>query len=140
MRALVDEGRVPGILAYAEGRAVGWCSVAPREEFSGLARSRILKSVDETPVWSIVCFFVAKDHRRQGVTIGLIRAAVDYARKRGAEAVEAYPVEPRAGKMQDAFAFTGLASAFLRAGFSKVLRRSETRPIMRFVCVKPDEA
>lgn len=139
MRALVDEGRVPGILAYADGRAVGWCSVAPREEFSALARSRILKPVDETPVWSIVCFFVAKDHRRRGVTVGLIRAAVDYARERGARAVEAYPVEPRTEKMADAFAFTGLASAFLRAGFSEVLRRSETRPIMRYACGEPKE-
>lgn len=132
MRALVEAGHVPGILAYADGRAVGWCSVAPREEFSALERSRILKRVDGTPVWSIVCFFVEKSHRRQGVTIRLIRAAVEYAQSRGAKTVEAYPVEPREEKMPDPFAFTGLASAFRQAGFAEVERRSETRPIMRY--------
>ena len=131
MRAIVEAGHVPGILAYADGRAVGWCSVAPREEFSALERSRVLKRVDETPVWSIVCFFVEKSHRRQGVTARLIRAAADYAQSRGAKVVEAYPVEPRMENVPDPFAFTGFASAFRQAGFVEVARRSETRPIMR---------
>ena len=58
MKAIVDSGRVPGVLAYHEGQPVGWCSVAPREEFPRLGRSRILKPVDDEPVWSVVCFFI----------------------------------------------------------------------------------
>ncbi|MEE8277879.1 MAG: GNAT family N-acetyltransferase [Thermoanaerobaculia bacterium] len=131
MRAIVDSGEVPGLLAYEGGRPIGWCSVAPRETFSVLGRSRILKPIDDTPVWSIVCFFVDKDHRREGVSVELLEAAADYVRRRGGQVLEGYPVEPKKSPMPAVFAYTGLASAFLKAGFEECARRSETRPIMR---------
>jgi GNAT superfamily N-acetyltransferase len=132
MKAIVDSGIIPGILAYSDLEPVGWCSVAPREDYPVLARSRILKPVDEQPVWSIVCFFVARQQRRKGLTVGLLKAAVEHARSRGAKIIEGYPVEPRDGKAPDVFVFTGLSAAFKQAGFIEVLRRSETRPIMRY--------
>ena len=132
IKALVDSGNIPGILAYVDDEPVGWCSIAPREEFATLARSRILKPVDDQPVWSVVCFFVARSHRRQGLTIQLLNAAVEYAASKGATVIEGYPVEPKVGKAPDVFVFTGLSSAFQQAGFKEVLRRSETRPIMRY--------
>lgn len=131
LKALVDAGRVPGVLAYAGGEPVGWCAIEPRAAFGALARSRILKPVDERPVWSIVCFFVAPAQRRRGLSVRLIEGAVDWARRQGARWVEAYPVEPRQGPVPAAFAYTGLAAAFRKAGFVEVARRSETRPIMR---------
>ena len=73
MKKLVDGGRAPGIIAYQAGQPIGWCSVAPREEFLRLDRSRILKPVDEQPVWSVVCFFVAKEHRGGGLSAKLLR-------------------------------------------------------------------
>lgn len=133
LRSIVGSGEVPGLLAYADGRPVGWCSVEPREAFPSLDRSRILKRVDGRPVWSIVCFYVARGYRRRGVMAALIRAAVRHAADRGAEIVEGYPVEPRKDRMPDSYAYTGLAEAFRRAGFTEVVRRSETRPIMRYV-------
>ena len=133
LKAIVDSGAVPGILAYADGVPVGWVSLAPREEFPRLSRSRILKPVDEQPVWSVVCFFVAKGYRRQGLTIQLLQAAVNFALTNGAQIVEGYPVEPKGGKSPDPFVYTGLASAFKQAGFTEILRRSETRPIMRYI-------
>jgi GNAT superfamily N-acetyltransferase len=133
LKAIVEAGEVPGILAYAGGVPVAWCSVAPRDSFQALGRSRILKPVDDSAVWSIVCFFVAKSYRRKGVSVNLLKAAIDYVRKHGGRIVEGYPVEP--GKDQpDAFVWTGLASAFRQAGFKEVARRSETRPIMRRRC------
>ncbi|MEJ2435584.1 MAG: GNAT family N-acetyltransferase, partial [Pseudolabrys sp.] len=126
-------GKVPGILAYDGDRAVGWCSVAPREKFDSLARSRVLKPVDEKPVWSIVCLFVEKKYRRQRVSVGLLKAAVEYARSQGARIVEGYPVETNQKSWPDAFVYMGLPSAFLAAGFKEVLRRSKSRPIMRRV-------
>lgn len=132
-KAIVDNGDVPGLLAYENGRPVGWCSLAPRPAFSALERSRVLKPVDEQPVWSIVCFFVARDYRRKGVTLRLLEAAIDYARQQGAAILEGYPVEPKEGRTADVFAYTGLASAFKQAGFVEVMRRSPTRPIMRFI-------
>ena len=132
LKRIVDSGEVPGLLAFADGQPIGWCSVAPREAFPRLGRSRILKRVDDQPVWSAVCFFVDKQFRRKGVAVRLLGAAVEHAKKHGAMIVEGYPVEPRKASTPDAFAFTGLASAFREAGFVEVLRRSDTRPIMRY--------
>jgi GNAT superfamily N-acetyltransferase len=92
-----------------------------------------LKRIDDQPVWSIVCLFIARPYRRKGVSVELVKAAADYVRKRGGKIVEGYPVEPRKDEMPDAFAWTGLASAFQKAGFVERARRSETRPIMRRV-------
>ncbi len=133
LKKMVDSGNVPGLLAHADGQPIGWCSVAPRETYPVLERSRILKRVDDQPAWSVVCFFVAKPFRRKGVTAKLLRAAVEYAKEHGARIVEGYPVEPRKPRIADVFAFTGFVSTFRKAGFGEVLRRSETRPIMRYL-------
>ena len=131
LRRAVGSGEVPGILAYRGREPVGWCAIEPRRAYPRLARSRVLAPVDDRDVWSITCFFVARSHRRRGVSRGLIEAAVARARRRGAALVEAYPVDPRKDAVPDVFVYTGLASAFRRAGFVEVARRSETRPIMR---------
>jgi len=131
MKLLVDSGEIPGILAYAGGQAVGWCAVAPRESYSALERSRILRRLDEKPVWSVVCLFVARPFRRRGLSVELLKAVIEYVRQRGGRVVEGYPVEPKKDKMPDVFAWTGLVSAFRQAGFTECARRSETRPIMR---------
>jgi GNAT superfamily N-acetyltransferase len=133
MKAIVASGRIPGILAYKGGEVVGWCAVAPREEFPRLERSRILSPVDDEPVWSVVCFFVAKPHRRTGVGLRLLKAAVSHVKAAGGKIVEGYPVEPRRGRTPDIFAYHGLADMFRQAGFKEVARRSETRPVMRLV-------
>ncbi len=132
LKCIVEAGEIPGLLAYANGEAIAWCSLAPREAFQALERSRILKRIDDQPVWSIVCFFVARPFRRKKVTLQLLKAAVKYAGERGADILEGYPVEPKKDKIPDPFAYTGLACAFRQAGFVEVLRRSETRPIMRY--------
>jgi GNAT superfamily N-acetyltransferase len=131
LRSLVNSGDPPGLLAYVDGEPAGWCALAPREVFGALERSRILKRVDEQPVWSITCFFVAKAYRRQGVTARLLRAAVDYVAGRGGRIVEGYPVEPKSDDAPPVFIFTGIASTFREAGFTEAARRSETRPVMR---------
>ena len=122
----------PGIIAYAEDKAVGWCAVAPREEYTRLETSRILKPVDDKKVWSVSCFFIAKEFRRKRLSVSLLKAAIDFALKKGAIIVEGYPTEPANGRIADAFAWTGIAATFQKAGFREVERRSETRPVMRF--------
>ena len=131
LRALVKSGRVPGIIAYDGGAPVAWCSIAPRDRLPRLERSRILKPLDDEPVWSVVCFFISRGSRKRGVSLAILDAAVRYAAGQGAGIVEGYPVEPKKGRTADAFAYTGLASVFRKAGFEEVARRSETRPIMR---------
>lgn len=131
MQRIVRSGRIPGILAYLEGEPVAWCAVAPREEFPTLNRSPVLKPIDNTPVWSIVCLFVRKEYRGQGLTIPLIRAAVEYARQQGADVVEAYPTVPRGRRLSPVSSFMGLPSVFERAGFSICARPSSSKVIMR---------
>jgi GNAT superfamily N-acetyltransferase len=131
MKAIVKKNAVPGILAYSDGEPIGWCAIAPRECYVTLERSRVLKAVDDVPVWSISCLFIAKPFRGQRVSIELIKAAVRFAREQGAKVVEGYPVEPKKEKMPDVFAWTGVSSAFLQAGFAEHHRGSPTRPIMR---------
>lgn len=131
MNKIINSGLIPGLLAYADNEPVGWCSVAPREEFARLDISRILKPIDEKAVWSVVCFFIHKNFRNLGISVQLLKAAKKYVKERGGRILEGYPVEPKKDKMPDAFAWTGLARSFLQAGFKEVARRSETRPIMR---------
>ena len=135
IQKLVKNGKVPGLLAYAEGQPVGWCAIAPRADYPRFTNSRTLQPVDDQPVWSVTCFFVARPWRRRGVTVELLKAAVDFAAKQGAKVVESYPVEPKK-EQADAFVYTGLMTAFLKAGFKEVLRRSPTRPIMRYVIAR----
>lgn len=129
--AWVRSGTVPGLLAYVDGAPAGWVAVEPREAYSALGRSRTLAPVDGTPVWAITCFFVARPHRRKGISRALAQAAVRHARAAGARAVEAYPVDYRGGKVADAWVFTGAPSTFRDLGFVEVARRSRSRPIVR---------
>jgi GNAT superfamily N-acetyltransferase len=130
IKRLVEAGEVPGLLAYAGKEAIGWCSVAPRETFATLERSRSLQRIDDRPVWSVVCFFVARHFRKRGVTRALLEGAVSHAGKHGARLVEGYPVDP--GKpWPDAYAYTGLLPVFRRVGFKEVARPSRTRVIVR---------
>jgi len=129
-RKLVRSGIEAGVLAYADGEPVGWCAVAPREQYPKLNHSRILKPVDDQPVWSVTCFFVARGFRRHGLSTKLLKAAVDFARARGAKIIEGYPHDTKKATA-DAFVYTGLVSAFRKAGFKEVARRSKTRPVMR---------
>lgn len=133
MRRLVASRTPPGLIAYRGREPVGWCALAPREQYVRLERSRVMARVDDRPVWSVVCFFVERSARRAGVTTALLEAAVAHAARRGARIVEGYPVDPHGRRVADTFAWFGLASAFERAGFREVARRSPSRPVMRHV-------
>ena len=132
-KKIVSSGGTPGVIAYYNGEPIGWCAVARREAYVSLERSRVLKPVDDEPVWSISCLFILRPYRRQGVSVRLLKAVVEFARKRRAKIVEGYPTEPYSAKIPDAFAWTGIPSAFRKAGFKEVMRRSKTRPIMRYI-------
>jgi GNAT superfamily N-acetyltransferase len=127
---IVAEGREPGLLAYADGVPVGWCAIAPRSAFPRFDRSRYWQPVDDRPVWSLNCFFIARGERGRGVATALLRAALDFARERGARLIEAYPKEAEDGTAAAAL-YTGTVGMFRAAGFTEVARRHRQRPIMR---------
>jgi GNAT superfamily N-acetyltransferase len=121
MRRLCERERPPGVVAYRDGLPVGWCSTSPRAEIPRLVTSRLIRPLDDLPVWSIICVVVRGGHRRQGVTTPLIEGAVAYAAANGAPAVESYPVDPD-GRMDTTMAFVGTRRMFERAGFEVVGR------------------
>lgn len=132
MRELVHSGEVPGVLAYLGDEPIGWCSVARRESYASLNRSPVLKPLDQRPVWSIVCFYVAKGYRGQRITGALIRAAIDYVKEQGGKVVEAYPTIPRGRRLPPVSSFMGTPSVFEQEGFVECARPSKSRMIMRY--------
>jgi GNAT superfamily N-acetyltransferase len=127
---LVSAGTVPGLVGYVDGAPSGWISLGPREDYAKLQRSRIMKPVDDAEVWSVVCTYVAKAYRGQGVQHRLLAAGVDFARSQGVRLLEAYPVD-KPERSHDDFMFFGSRSLYERAGFREVVRRSPTRVVMR---------
>lgn len=119
MRKRVKGGTPVGVLAYDGPEPVGWCSVAPRESYAKLERSRTMPRVDDRDTWTVLCFFVKRDHREQGVTFALLKGAVKYAKAKGAEVVEGYPWDT-AGVSST---HRGHSSVFERAGFRKEGKR-----------------
>ncbi len=129
-----------GILGYLGEEPVGWCSMAPRETYALLERSKTIKRVDNKTAWAVVCFFVAPHMRGQHFTVELLQAAVEYARSHGAQVIEGFPVEPRAdGNLQPAtYRHMGYESTFRKAGFRAVVSPDKGRRVMRYI-VSPGE-
>lgn len=132
LKTLVDGGHSPGLIGYCGNLPVGWVSIGPREEYSKLSRSPIMKPIDDQQVWSIVCFVVPKQHRGRGVARALLTEAVDYARKHGATVIEAYPVDKTSRSRDDSMWF-GAKTMYDKAGFREMVRRKPHRPVMRLI-------
>jgi GNAT superfamily N-acetyltransferase len=125
-----------GILGYRDGEVIGWCSIAPRETYERLNRSRTIPRIDDRATWSLACFYIRKDEQGKGLSLEFVRAAVDLAASHHAEVVEAYPVEPEIdadGQWHPAksYSFMGYRSTFERAGFQEVTPGGAKRIIMR---------
>lgn len=118
-RAMCAEKLPPGVVTYRDGTPVGWCNIGPRQNIPRLAASKLIRPVDDVPVWSIICVVVRGGHRKQGVVGHLIQGAVEWARANGAPAVEAYPVDPP-GRMDLTMAFVGTKAMFDAAGFEVI--------------------
>lgn len=136
LRRYAQEGTPPGVIAYVDGEPAGWCSVAPRSSYHRLTHSRTIPTVDDVPVWSVICLVIRPPFRRQGLARHLVDGAVDYARAQGAPTLEAYPINPEGGRVNSAFAYVGTTELFESAGFERVVATSSqsagmTRWLMR---------
>ncbi len=130
LRRRVRAGEFIGLIGYRVGRPVGWISLGPRQAYGKLARSPVMKPVDDQRVWSIVCFVVPSEFRGQGVARELLRGAIAYARRKRVKVLEAYPVD-KPGPGRDQSMWFGAKSMYDRAGFEEVARRKPQRPIVR---------
>lgn len=132
MKDIVYRDEPAGVLAFVDGKPIRWCAVAPREVYKRLESSRVFKRIDDKPVWSITCLFIAKSFRRKGISTELIKGAIEYAKSNEAKIVEAYPVVPYSNNVPDAFLWTGIPASFKAAGFIEVAKRSKGKPMMRY--------
>ena len=118
VRQLVREDPPPGVLAYDDDEVVGWAAVHPRADTT-FARNRKIPHVDDLDVWALWCVRVRPGHRGQGIAHHLVAGAVEFARGRGAPAVESYPVDNDGAKVDQTMAYVGTRALFERAGFVK---------------------
>ena len=142
LRNQLERRPPPGMLAYIDGRIVGWCGFGPRQKLERLVRSRTIPAVDHRPVWAIVCFLVRVGYRRRGVARALLQGTIAYARAQGAPALEAYPVDPGGKRIDVTFAYVGTLPMFEQAGFRRVIETSarsagRSRWLMRLELAAP---
>ncbi|MFK5585010.1 GNAT family N-acetyltransferase [Serinicoccus sp. LYQ131] len=129
MRALCADdhpGSPPGLLAYVDGEPAGWVGCGPRREMSYVQHSRRLVRVHDDDVWVVICVRVLPPFRRRGLTALLPAAALDAAAAAGADAVEAYPVDPSGGRVDQSMAYVGLTGWFEAAGFTRLQETGAT--------------
>ncbi|RZQ62660.1 GNAT family N-acetyltransferase [Amycolatopsis suaedae] len=132
MRELAAGERAPGVVVYDGGEPAAWCALGPREWYPRLERSPMLARVDDEPVCAVTCVLIRRGHRGAGLLRRVLDAVCDYASGAGYAIVEGYPIEPRPGRRAGSDSvMTGVAGAFLDAGFTEVARHRKDRPIMR---------
>ncbi|GAA2080604.1 hypothetical protein GCM10009821_21280 [Aeromicrobium halocynthiae] len=119
MRRVCEREHPPGVVTYADGVPVGWCSIGPRREIPRLVAGKKIRPLDDVDVWSIICVVVRGGHRRRGVTTAMLTGALEHARRHGAPTVEAHPVDPD-GRMDLMMAFVGSRAMFEKVDFEVV--------------------
>jgi GNAT superfamily N-acetyltransferase len=125
-------GRIPlGLLAMEDGDPVGWVAVSPRSTYPRLDNSKITQSDAGPDTWSVTCFFVYRTARRQGLSVTLLNAAVDYARAKGATTIEGHPVDTEGKRRPSGDLYHGTLAMFQAAGFTLVERRGAHRALVR---------
>jgi GNAT superfamily N-acetyltransferase len=128
-------GATSGLVAFLQDEPVGWCAVEPRPEYNGLVRVFRVpwEGRDEdradTSVWAVTCLFTRAGFRKRGVSKQLARAAVEFARRGGARALEAYPITTKQVIPEELH--VGTLDTYLEAGFSVVSRPSKRRAVVR---------
>ena len=130
-----ESGTTSGLVAYLDGEPVGWCAVEPRSAYEGLLRNnrvpwagRAEDKIDSS-VWAVTCLLTRVGFRKRGVSRALARAAVDFARERGARAIEGYPMTTKNVILEELH--VGTESVFADAGFAEVSRPTLRRVVMR---------
>jgi len=130
---LIQQAKAHGVLAFAENEPVGWCSFGPRRDFPSLESEQAYKRDDASNVWSITCFFIDRKWRRKGLSLGLLKAAVDMMQKRGVEIVEGYPATTTKDgrRLNSLLAYTGPQKIFEELGFKTVQSTNPLKPLVR---------
>lgn len=132
-----DENYIPGLLAYIDNQPVGWIGFSPRNTFVRLERSRVIKLIDDLPVWSLVCFFISKKSRGLGVSKELILGAINFMEQNSIPGIECYPVDAMGERLSTEASYVGTVEMFEKFGFkvvgqTKSKTENKSRVIMRY--------
>jgi GNAT superfamily N-acetyltransferase len=114
MTGLINEGRVTALLAYADGKPVGWCNYGETTRLNGVMHRFGLNSAEQQGVGSLACFVIAAPYRNHGVAARLLDAALERLRARDVKVAEAYPVKDSKSSQSN---YRGPLSMYLAAGF-----------------------
>ncbi len=125
-QTLIDDGKQQGFLAYEDGAIVGWCNAGDKRNYEMLVRNKALW-FDDLKVYAVVCFTIAPDHRRKGVSKALLEQAVETAKAQGYDAVEVYPL---GGDFAEYMDYHGPIAMYMEAGFS-VVKKLDDSTVMR---------
>jgi GNAT superfamily N-acetyltransferase len=124
-----------GLVAFLDGEPAGWCAVEPRTAYAGLVRNNRVPWADraedktDDSVWAVTCVLARAGHRRRGIGRARVRAAVDFARARGARALEGYPMTTTNAIAEELH--VGTVGIFTAAGFAEVVRPTPRRAVLR---------
>jgi len=126
-----------GLVAYVDDEPAGWVAVEPRTAYPKLRTSRVpwtgrAEDKDDDEIWAVTCLVVRKGYRGRGLTYPLALATIDFARERGARALEAYPMITQPGKeITWGELHVGARQVFEDAGFKQVSSPTVRRVVMR---------
>ncbi len=117
--ALVNQGKVHGVLIYHDDRPVGWCQFGPKAELPRIDNMRNYKQTG-LDLWRITCFFVDKDYRGRGVAKAALGSALGTMKDMGVKLVEAYPVNTTGMKSSSSLLWSGTVKLFEEFGFRRI--------------------
>jgi GNAT superfamily N-acetyltransferase len=126
LRRFLHDEPAPGVIAYVDGTAAGWCGFGARATLPRLVNSRTIPKIDEEAVWSIICFVIRPPYRREGLSRQLLDGAIGYARACEVPILEAYPVDTAGTHISPTLIYMGTTSLFEAAGFERVQPTSST--------------
>jgi GNAT superfamily N-acetyltransferase len=114
---LVRGNQTHAALVYDGPDVVGWCQFGPLAELPG--RMRGYGDMDiGMPDWRTTCFFVDRDHRREGVAKAALEGALRFIAAKGGGTVDGYPIAiPKGKKYSNSFIWGGTESMYQNLGF-----------------------
>jgi ribosomal protein S18 acetylase RimI-like enzyme len=127
MSEMISRNQVTALLAYTDGKPVGWCNYGETTKLSNVMRRFGTDASGYEGVGSVACFVIAAPYRGHGIASRLLDAAVERLRSRGLRAVEGYP---HRGADSAQTNYRGPLSMYLRAGF-ELYRETERNVIVR---------
>lgn len=128
---LVQEGRTHAALVFLKDQCVAWCQFGSPEELPNIYHKKEVLAKTTLPDWRITCFFVDKEHRKQGLSAIALRGALELIKQLGGGVVESYPQDTQGENLSSSFLYNGTRQLFEKNGFTYAGNKGKNHCIMR---------